>query len=78
MDSSGDGAAGGAALPCLTLVHFSGRPGNEIQPLFGTAFTNRRLYLRNNIVGLWSFRAGKIPSKVRAPGGPRRRHAEKH
>ena len=65
-----DSTGGGAALPCPTLVHFSVRPGGEIQPLFGTAFTNRRVYLRNNIVGFWSFRAGKITSKVRAPGGP--------
>ena len=64
VDSSGDGAAGGAAPPSLILVHFYICSGGEIQPLFGTAFTNRRLCLRNNIVGLKSFRAGKIPFKV--------------
>ena len=64
MDNSGDGAAGDAALPSLTLIHFSVRPGGEIQSLFGTVFTNRRLCLRKYIVGRWSFRAGKIPTKV--------------
>ena len=70
VDSTGGGAAGGAALPCPTLVHFSARPGYEIQPLFGTAFTNRRLYLRNNIVGLWSFRAGKFRPRFELPAAP--------